>query len=433
MDANELEALVDWERGLISPRIFTDDDIYEAELELLFGRTWLFLAHDSMLEKPGDFFATYMGADPVLVVRQQDGSVKAFLNACRHRGMRVCRADLGNAKAFTCTYHFWSYDIAGNLVNVPNFENGYAGTLDLEQWGLVPVSQVSSYKGLIFGCFDPNAPPLDAYLGDAKYYLDCYLDRREGGTEVIGGVNKWSFKGNWKLAAEQFAGDGYHVPYSHASVMMAVADMDAYADVDIGALMSEGRQYASRLGHGSGISPDAVGLALYPTPQIRSYFEEHRTEMEERLGHAPVGGHHTIFPSFSGLSGSQYMIIRVWHPKGPNAFETWSWIIADKEMPPEVRDELRRFSTSQFSASGMTEQDDGENWGEIGRNLTTSPQIRKHALNYQMGVADAYEVGSEYPGNIVPCGIGDAPQRAFYRRWLEFLTAGSSWPGVPSS
>lgn len=435
VDAKELERLVDWENGLISPRIFADSDIYEAETERLFGRTWLFLAHESMLKKPGDFFSTFMGADPVLVVRQKDGSVNAFLNACRHRGMKVCRADAGNLKAFTCTYHGWSYDISGRLVNVPNLADGYYGELNMEKWGLTPVAQVDSYKGLIFGCFDPSAPPLLEYLGDSTFYLDNFLDRREGGTEVIGGVHKWTFKGNWKLAAEQFAGDAYHVGLSHSSVFMSVLEGPVAAAMsDAGALSAfimDGRQYASRLGHGCGFGVGAAGAQLYPTPVLAKYFEDHRPEMERRLGHPPLGFHQTIFPNFSSLMPEPFSTIRVWHPKGPNAFETWSWILVDKAAPAEVKEETRRFSISQFSPAGMTEQDDGENWGEIGRNFTTSPQVRRHPLNYQMGLGHERDDDPEYPGRILHRGVGDAPQRGFYRRWLEYLTS-ESWPSVGS-
>ena len=85
----------------------------------------------------------------------------------------------------------------------PNLESGYHGQLDKSQWGLVAVPRVESYKGLIFGCFAPDAPSLLDYLGEMAWYLDCLLDRREGGTEVIGGVHKMRTRGNWKLAAEQ--------------------------------------------------------------------------------------------------------------------------------------------------------------------------------------------------------------------------------------
>jgi len=118
-----IRALVDQDKGLIDPRIYTDQELYELELERVFGRSWLLLGHDAHIPKTGDYMTTYMGEDPVIMVRQKDGSIKVFLNQCRHRGMRICRSDAGNAKAFTCTYHGWAYDIAGNLVNVP-FEKG---------------------------------------------------------------------------------------------------------------------------------------------------------------------------------------------------------------------------------------------------------------------------------------------------------------------
>src|SRR5258708_3167475 len=101
--AVDVRGLVGMENGILSPRIYCDDEVYQLELERLFGRCWLFLAHDTMIPKAGDFMTTYMGEDPVIVVRQKDGSVAAFLNQCRHRGMRLCRVDGGNHKVFSCT------------------------------------------------------------------------------------------------------------------------------------------------------------------------------------------------------------------------------------------------------------------------------------------------------------------------------------------
>ena len=158
-----VSGLVDGERGLISRRIFIEPEIYQQELEEVFARCWLFLCHENQIPHPGDFFTTYMGEDPVLVVRDSGRQVHAFLNVCRHRGNRLCRADAGNAASFTCAYHGWTYRNDGKLVGVPYLKEAYHGELDRERWGLRPVARLENYKGLYFATFDPEAPPLREY------------------------------------------------------------------------------------------------------------------------------------------------------------------------------------------------------------------------------------------------------------------------------
>src|SRR5215469_6114254 len=131
---NTMTRWVDAERGLVSPSIFIEPEIYEQELKQIFARCWLFLCHDSQIPLPGDFFTTYMGEDPVLVVRDSDGEVHAFLNVCRHRGNRLCRADGGNAASFTCAYHGWTYRNDGRLTGVPYLKEAYHNELDRERW-----------------------------------------------------------------------------------------------------------------------------------------------------------------------------------------------------------------------------------------------------------------------------------------------------------
>ena len=86
--------VIDQETGHLDRRIFADPEIYQEELEKIFGRAWLMIGHESLIPKPNDFFLTYMGEDPVILTRDATGQLHAFLNMCRHRGNRIVRAEI---------------------------------------------------------------------------------------------------------------------------------------------------------------------------------------------------------------------------------------------------------------------------------------------------------------------------------------------------
>jgi phenylpropionate dioxygenase-like ring-hydroxylating dioxygenase large terminal subunit len=211
------ERLIDLRRGQISRRIFSDAAIYQQEMERIFTRCWLFLAHDAMIPEPGDFLTTHAGEDPLIVCRGADGQVRAFLNTCRHRGNKVCLFPRGNAKTFTCAYHGWSYGTDGQLSGVPFHGEAYYGLLDRERLGLVTMPRVERFGGFWFGCWDAEAVPLADDLGGMGWYLDKLLLPLEemGGLEIV--ESNFLANGNWKIAAENFAGDHYHTPTTHGS------------------------------------------------------------------------------------------------------------------------------------------------------------------------------------------------------------------------
>lgn len=407
--------------GLLDRSIFSSAEVYDRELERIFARCWLFVAHESQVPHPNDFVTSYMGEDPVIVWRDAGGTLHAFLNMCRHRGNRLCRADAGNAAGFMCTYHGWTFASDGTLTGVPGFAEVYGGELDLRAWGLVEVAQLAVYKGLIFATFDPAAPSLEAYLGPQRPLLDFMLDRRAGGTELIGGVHKWVMRTNWKYPVDNFGGDDGHHLITHASVRKVPVDAIDYGKsvVDQYNKNTHAREVAFDL---SADERKRVEDALARNPEgiVRDYAREHFPEALARLGRGAYRESivESVFPNLSLNSGRH--MIRVWHPRGPRATEMWSYCIVDKDAPPAVKDALRLHLTQTFGPAGNFEQDDINNWQQC-TETAGGWVARRYPQNIQAGM-------SEHPGAEIGRKLG-VRLRGLYTRWAV-LMEGRDWSAI---
>ncbi len=430
-----LQNYVDPKRGLASRELFVNEEFYQMEQERIFARVWLFIGHESQVEKPGDYFVARMGEESVILSRDRDNTIHVFLNSCRHRGMKVCRYDEGNTPVFTCPYHGWSYAGDGSLVGVPRYKDAYREELDKSQWGLVEVAQLANYKGTIWATWDPKAPSFLDYLGGMKTYLETFVDARdgsEGGSEVIVGVQKWLTPANWKFGAENRAGDGYHNT-SHRSVDL----------VGIGVSRGQGRRdtnYSAGKTRGFSASFPESGHSMMATEQLEDlpwppsfqhdkvvaeYAEHAYYERQRRLGTGArlvLAGGGNVFPNMS-FWNQQPRRIGLWQPAGSaQRSEYWSWVFVDKDAPQEAKDMMRHYGMRYAGPLGMTEQDDMENWNYASK-ASKGTIAKRYPYNY--GVALGHANKSDHMPGVITEGTTEQNQLGMYSFWAELMDAGS--------
>ncbi|HEV7687828.1 MAG TPA: aromatic ring-hydroxylating dioxygenase subunit alpha, partial [Acidimicrobiia bacterium] len=190
-------------RGLfrVHRSTMTSPELLQRERELIFDRSWLYLGHESELPKAGSFKTRTVAGRPLIFARDHTGRIRAYLNACPHRGAQVCREAQGCAKRFTCFYHGWTFANSGELLTVPGDE-AYGEGFDRSELGLGEAPRLEAYRGFVFVNFDRGAVDLPTYLSGACEYLDLLADQNPDGMEVIGGTQEYSMRANWKLLVE---------------------------------------------------------------------------------------------------------------------------------------------------------------------------------------------------------------------------------------
>ena len=400
-------------------------------MDRIFTRCWLYLGHESQLKAPGDYFTAYMGEDPVIVWRDKNGKVRAYLNTCRHRGMKVCRVDSGHANSLSCSFHGWTYNSEGELIGVPFQREVYSGEFDRTRWGLREVGKVTSYGGLIFGCWDAGAISLDDYLGDARWYLDILIERPLGGLEVIPGLQRYKLPVNWKLQAENFAGDTYHVATTHGwTAKLGLRPIGL--EIPEGMFL-ERKAYAIAFDHGHGVLEMMFNSEAYEAdlqaasrldPELTDYIKACRNRLETRLSAKQAAvytwGVGNIFPTFAiqNFQALRPVEFYVWQPRGPDRIDVWQWCALDHDAPAAVRQQATRYFLRHQSAGGLFGEDDTDNFEQL--TAATKGVIGQSGLfNYQMGLGNQASVQLEdYPGHF-GYRISEHCQREFYSYWAE--------------
>lgn len=419
---------VDIEKGWVSREAFTSDEVYRSEMERIFDRSWIYLGHESEIPEPGDYVTRQLGSAPVIVIRMQDGGVRALLNSCRHRGVKLCRSEAGRAENFICPYHGWTYEADGRLMTT-TFDEHFPDGTDFSQFDLVQTPRLERKYGLIFACWDPEVVSLDDYLGDMGWYLEAFFGRTPMGMEVLGPPHRWRVAANWKIGAMNFIGDSQHVATTHAGPIT----LDHVRSVREGFtnIGQDSFQVLTDGGHGCTLSYLAPGMpeANYQThsADLRELYERTLSADQIKMLHhlrVCVGN---VFPNLSFIEtqvirGQKTVILRLWQPTGGTGMEVLSWVFAEKECSDDYKDNVLKNGFHNFGAAGVFEQDDMELWISA-TAASDNPIAARYPYSFHTALPhlDSPEPDYEWPGKAYRPTRTEVAQFAFMRYWDSLM------------
>jgi nitrite reductase/ring-hydroxylating ferredoxin subunit len=409
-DGTALRELIDLDNHEVSFRVATDPEIYRLELERIFARAWIPVAHESEIPEPGDFVTRSIGEDPVIVARGRDGDIAVSLNVCSHRGMELCRTDAGNASTFKCPYHGWVYDTSGRLRGAPFEQDMYGNDWDKSRFGLTQ-ARVATRFGLIFASFRATTS-LDDFLGDMGWYLDEFFGAGRTNLRVIGPPIEEQLSANWKLAAEQTMGDGYHFLTLHESTREI-----GFTPVVTDAL-SAGLD-AIRV-----CSPEGHWLGGNPEPAPKYFVRKSSGYPPPAEWHAVVGA---LFPATVMLcfgvpvdgDVTHQMSLGSYLPRGSSGFVNSNLYILERNAPEGMEAVLRTMGGAGY---GLTASGDYDAWPSTQRAVGGAMGQRQ-SLKYNTLAGTNTPDGWPGPGDVYAGFTRDDIQWNFWLRWLDCMTA----------
>jgi phenylpropionate dioxygenase-like ring-hydroxylating dioxygenase large terminal subunit len=435
MLANDLDSLVGPDRA--HRRVYTDPAIFALEMERIFGRLWIYVAHESQIRRPGDHVRSRIGLRDVIVARTLEGEIAVLHNRCAHRGMAVCAKDSGNARRLVCPYHGWAYELGGRLIGVPEIRS-YGGRIKPgdANFGLSRVPRVESYREFVFASLSPDGPALADYLGEIAAAIDNLIDRSpEGRIEIAGGRLRQEFRGNWKLHMEN-ACDLVHPGFVHESSVASARDHG-----DATGRTPEASPQAIQMFFANGAAFeqwDAAGVYGYPnghcymgsfyrpgaldpdrlTGSYREYVRRMIAARGEERTRAILGRetfNNLIYPNIS--INTRFQQFRIIQPIAVDRTQVQSYCFRLAGVPEEMFRASIAFVSTNNSPSSPISSDDFAIFEATQRALAGgSPEW----LDFSRGA------GSERPhGNtgVTAPGTHELPMRTMMAAWKRHMTA----------
>ena len=381
-DAKGLRELVKPDR--VHRDFYINPEVFEMEMERIFGRIWLFVGHTSQVPKAGDYITTTIARQPVILSRHSDGQVHVVFNRCTHRGAQVCLEQSGNTQRFECPYHAWVFNTDGSFAGAP-YPKGYEkGFLEKEKLDLVKIPRMEIYRGFVFGSLSSDGPDIDEFLGPMKEHIDAFVDRApDGEVEACAGVFRYRYQGNWKLQMENQT-DVYHIMFTHVSTTddegkqfrREGAEEDEAGKVKVlnnSQTLSEQWEKLPLGGHRHGHV--YMGRFAMDKEHQGPVYDRYKSAMEKAYGadadkKMMVKTHNSIFyPHWSIQHLTQH--IRVMNPISVDCTENVIIPLKLKGAPEEMWHASLRSNNNSHSPSGMVMSDDMEVWVRCHEGLKT--------------------------------------------------------------
>lgn len=427
----ELAALVKEDR--VHRDVYTDPEIFKIEMERIWGRSWIYVGHESQVKKPGDYFATSIGTQPVIMTRHKDDKVHVLYNRCSHKGAKLVDEPCGHAEQLRCPYHGYVFATDGELIHIPQ-EQGYANStygVGKESSRVREVVRVDSYRGLVFASLSHEGLDLASWLSGAALSIDNMADRSPvGELELAGGCFRYVHDCNWKMFVENLndamhpmvvhqssAGtakrlchdlglDQGHVPFELEMLSPFISD---YSFFDKIGTTAWDHGHSTNGGEVSGHHAYSV-IPGYMESLIEAYGEDRTKEILSLNRHNTV-----IYPSFT-LKGV-ITSVRVVKPIAVNKTVVESWVFKQVGAPEELFQRSITYCNIINSHANLVGPDDYEAYHRMQHGLEVKDDNEWVTQERYLGEDQVLEDGS-----IQAKGTSDMVFRHEFKSWLSYMT-----------
>ena len=434
--------------GRVHRRLYSDPEIFELEMQRIFGRAWVYVGHESQVKNPGDYFATQIGRKAVVMVRDNDGTIHVVHNQCAHRGAMVVATEKGNAPEFTCCYHGWTYHLDGKLKAVP-LNHGYPRDFDPSnpKTSMRKVPRVTSYRGFVFASEAERGPSLEESLGHMLTSLDDMVDRApDGELEAAGGTFKHAYDANWKVYFENLC-DAAHPIFTHRSSIEAAQKQsddvhsDGSGEIAIRQMRQNGAPYSfweSQVGiwtYPNGHSylgdyhDDSKLVAALKDPVFREYI----AALEKKKGKAETKRilevrrwNSNIYPNVSLMS--QFQQLRVVHPIAVNRTVVHTYNFRLKGAPEQMFRNTVAFANIVNGTGSLVLTDDLEIYNRIDIGIAS-----EGTEWLQIGRGYASDVPDAHGGRKGVNSTSEVYIRNMFDAWLSYMNPTPAEPARVAS